>query len=164
MEIFEVHITGGESILDAAKSLNVKTISVNLLRPDGSHLRTEHMTSQVYRFPSYQDCKQHVDSLVEQLRTAGVGISRVKIESPCYEHYMEISLYCESHFPATDWSYPVSRNARKTDRLATDRQHKKDAEPGYYEFRALHAGRDLELCLYDDNPQENLDWLQLYKA
>jgi hypothetical protein len=162
MEIFEVHITGNESILNSAKSLGVKTISVDLLHPDGSRLRTEHMTSQIYRFANYQDCKKYVDELVGQL--VGVEIHRVKIESPCYEHYMDESLYVESHFPATDWSYPVSRNVRKEDRLATDREYKEGAEPGYYGFRERHAGRDLELCLYDSNPQEDLDWLQLYSA
>ena len=161
MEIFEVHITGDESIIASATSLGVKTISVDLLKPDQTSLRTEHMTSQVYKFPTYLECKQHVDKLVEQLTGLGVSIQRVKIESPIYDHYIKDSLYVESHFPATDWSYPVSRNVRKTELLATDREYN---QAGYDSFRELHKGRDLELCLYDNNPQEDMDWLMIYTA
>lgn len=158
MEIFEVHITGDESIVTVAP---VKTIAVDLLLPDQSHLRTEYMTSQVYKFPSYQECKQHVDLLVSQLIALGVQIKRVKIESPIYDHYIKDSLYIESHFPATDWDYPVSRNLRKTAKLATDRDYNQDK---YKEFQEKHAGRELELCLYDKSLQEDLDWLSVYKT
>jgi hypothetical protein len=34
MEIFEIHITGDERIIEAATQLNLKTIVIALLKPD----------------------------------------------------------------------------------------------------------------------------------
>src|SRR5689334_14136900 len=103
IETFEIHITGDKSILQAAKPL--KTIEVQLLRPDKSILRTEYMTSHMQHMASgYKGCKQYVDDIVGYLKEIGVNIVRVKIESPYYEHYVAQSLYIESHFESLDFS------------------------------------------------------------
>jgi hypothetical protein len=161
MEIFEVHITADNTIHEVAKKFEVKTISVDLLAPDGSLLRTEHMTSVVLKHKSYLDCLKHVVELVNNMEIFCVVVERIKIECPPYEHYIKDSLYMESHFDADGWDYPVSRNQKKTVTLATDREYNQER---YAEFRQKHTGRDLELCLFDSNHQEDLDWLQLYRA
>ena len=40
MKTFEIHITEEESILNSAKELNLKTIVIDLLKPDKSYYRT----------------------------------------------------------------------------------------------------------------------------
>lgn len=159
-EVFEVHITGDKRIFAEAAQLGIKTISICLLRPDRSYLRSEFMTSQIFRFENYDACKVHVDKLVSALKQAGVKILRVKIESPYYEHYREQSLYMESHFEATDNQFPISKNARKDTYLATDRVYE---HGGYDAFREKHKdSKELELCLYDSDVNEDADWFDLY--
>ena len=47
MEIFEIHITGDESIIQASARLGVRSIVIDLLHPDQTHYRTEYMTSNI---------------------------------------------------------------------------------------------------------------------
>lgn len=159
MEIFEVHITGDESILLTGQNRGMKTITVDLLKPDRSYLRSEYMTSHVCRFSDYKSCKEYIDREVIALKEAGTTIFRVKIESPYYSHYVNESLYIESHFEAKDNHYPISINRKKTNYLATDRTFKKEE---YSEFVKIHKDHELELCLYDSFPEEDRDWFQLY--
>jgi hypothetical protein len=159
MEVFEVHVTGDESIHAVAKELGVKTIAVELLRPDKSLLRTEHMTSLIVKRDSYQDCKRYVENLVTSLLDSDVAILRVKIESPYYAHYKDQSLYMESHFESDEMFFPTSRNARKQKLLATDREYDKER---YGKFIEKYKNLELELCLYDSFVSEDLDWFQLY--
>jgi hypothetical protein len=125
METFEIHITGEQNIINAGKSLGVKTISIDLLNPDGSFYRTEHMTSEVRKFDSFKTCRTWVENIVSELVGNGVSVHRVKIESPFYAHYEDISCYIESHFLASDGRYPLSRNRKKIELLATDRTYHK---------------------------------------
>lgn len=156
MEIFEIHITGTESIIDLAKNVPIKTIIIDLLKPDKSYHRTEYMTSQVYKAENYQACKEYVDSIVPQLGE----VNRVKIECPYYEHYVNQSVYIESHFKASNSKYPISKNQNKDSFLATDREYNIE---NYGFFRRLYKGVVVELCLYDSNIQEDKDWFDLYK-
>lgn len=159
METFEIHITADHAILEVGTKLGVKTISIDLLQPGGGYHRTEYMTSAVRKFDSYATCKKWVDWLVERLKEQNVHPYRVKIESPYYPHYKDQSCYIESHFAAEDDKYPVSRNCKKTERLATDRVYDKRK---YDDFRKKYEGVDVELCLYDTNPLEDFDWFKLY--
>lgn len=158
-EIFEVHITGDESIIQVAQTLGLKTISIDLLKPDKSRLRTEYMTSQVFRFGSYNECKFYIDCRVKELEKHGVQIIRVKIESPDYPHYRSQSCYMESHFNDRDGTFPMSRNLRKTSVLATSREYDKNK---YDEFHELYKDVELELCLFDSFVGEDADWFSLY--
>lgn len=163
MEIFEVHITGDSSIHTVAKKYKHKTIAIDLLRPDKTCLRTEHMTSIILKYPcrteAYKDCLNLVEEIAQSYERDGVEIARVKIESPIYDYYVDDSLYVESHFPTDQTFYPISRNQKKTLYLATDREYKLHR---YDNFMDIHEGKDLELCLYDTNPTEDLDWLKLF--
>ncbi len=160
MEVFEVHITGDSSIIEQANKIGVKSIEINLLKPDKSYLRTEYMTSQVYRFEDFSQCKKHVEEVVEKLKAANVLVHRVKIESPYYEHYVKQSLYMESHFEAKSDCFAMSKNVRKDTFLATDREY----DQSYYNaFKEIYEGEELELCLYDDNIAEDADWFELYE-
>jgi hypothetical protein len=156
MEIFEIHITGEEAILEAANKLGVKNITIDLLAPDRKHHRTEYMTSDVKRFANYDSCKEYVDKLVKQL---GVHIIRVKIESPYYAHYKDQSCYIESHFDTENNEYPISRNQNKTTCLSTDRCYEKDS---YDAFREKYEGKVVELCLFDSYVEEDFDWFAFY--
>jgi len=156
MEIFEIHITGTESIIDLAKKIPIKTIVIDLLKPDKSHHRTEYMTSQVHKAENYQACKDYVDSIVPQLGE----LHRVKIECPYYEHYVKQSVYIESHFSAVGSDYPISKNKNKSTFLGTDREYK---IKNYGFFRRRYKGVVVELCLYDSNVKEDQDWFDLYK-
>lgn len=159
MEVFEVHITGDESIHGAAEKRGLKTIAIDLLKPDGTVLRTEHMTSHVYKFENYQQCLRQVINDLQAFDEAGVKLIRAKIESPYYEHYRNASLYMESHFEDNRMVCPTSRNQKKTTLLATDRVSEKSL---YDEFRAHYAGKDVELCLYDSYATEDKDWFDCY--
>ncbi len=159
-EPFEIHITGDESIIVAAEQLGVKAITIELLKPDYSFFRMEYMTSQVMKFNNFQECKSRVDDLVDSLIKKGVSIKRVKIESPILEHYKNIALYLETHFPTQDAKLPISRNTKKKTFLSTDRIYTKDKWDAFVEF---YKGKELELALYDTNPNEDLDWFCLYE-
>lgn len=159
MEVFEVHITGDESILEVGKRLGVKTIAIDLLRKDRSVLRSEFMTSEIMKCPDYETCKKQVRELVAKLEEARVPIVRVKIESPYYEHYVDQSLYMESHFETIDDFSPISRNRNKTKFLSTEREY---IHERYDEFREVYADKELELCLYDSDVYEDKDWFDLY--
>lgn len=165
METFEVHITGDKSIHEIAKKYNHKTIAIDLLRPDLSVIRTEHMTSLILKFPfttgEYDQCKKLVDHIVCCYESDGLKISRIKIESPFYDCYVDQSVYMESHFESDSTYYPVSRNQKKTILLATDREYDQDE---YWDFKQRYEGKELELCLYDTNPREDVDWLELYEG
>jgi hypothetical protein len=165
METFEVHITGDESIMAAAKDLGVKAIAVELLRPDKSVIRTEFMTSIVMKELNYVEVKKKVDELVNQLKERKVTIVRTKIESPFYEHYVEQSLYLESHFlvsPDRPAVLPISRSRHKPDKfLGTLREYTK-ADYHILKEVAEIFGDEVELCLYDDNIDEDKDWLSLW--
>lgn len=165
MEVFEVHITGNDRIHDVAKRHNLKTITIDLLKPDRSYLRTEHMTSLIFKYGdnhSYQECYRNVVSLVHNFLSADVPIYRTKIECPFYEHYADQSLYMESHFEAENNNFPMSRNQRKETILATDRTYNQFE---YNTFRRRHSteGKELELCLFDNFSDEDKDWFDLYQ-
>lgn len=164
MEIFEIHITGDEKIIEVAKKLDVKTIVIDLVKPDRSYFRTEYMTSHTRMSHDYDDCKQWVNDLVKQLTTAGVNIVRVKIECPFYPKYRDRSIYFEVHYDAVSNVYPMSRNKGKDSFLCTAREYDKDK---YDDLAWRHSGvtRDctMELCLYDTNVEEDKDWFDLYE-
>lgn len=158
MEVFEVHITGDESIHVAAQP--VKTIAVQLLNPAGQIIRTEHMTSMRMRADNYEMCLAEVEKLVVSLSSRGVKICRIKIECPFYAHYSGQARYIESHFETTEFILPVSRNAKKTTLLATDRTYD-HAE--FDSFAQRYHGAEVELCLFDSWVGEDQDWFDLYK-
>ncbi len=162
MEYFEIHITGDESIIEKAKSLNLKTITINLLNPDKSVLRTEYMTSIRVKFDNYEICRNYVKDISNELRNMGVNIIREKIETPYYEHYKNQSLYMESHFVNDEMKLPTSRNVRKKDLLATDRTYNLNE---YDNFKKQYSkeGVELELCLFDTFVEEDLDWFVKYQ-
>lgn len=169
MEIFEIHITGDEKIIEVGNKLNVKTIVLDLVKPDKSYLRTEYMTSCVHHCENYNECKKFVDNLVNQLVDEGVQIARVKIECPFYPQYKDQSLYFEVHYQARCNLYPLSQNCGKDYYLCTAREYDKDK---YDSLWQKHGGIFLlgppphwtmELCLYDTNVKEDKDWFDLYE-
>lgn len=159
MEIFEIHITGDKSILAEAAKLGLKTITIDLLTPQKEKMRQEYMTSQIEKMENYEECRKHVERLVESLKRKQVEIIRVKIESPDYAHYRSRSLYMESHFEAIDHLFPMSQNIRKDTVLGTDREYSQEK---YDDFRAKYIDKELELCLYDSFVEEDKDWFDLY--
>lgn len=165
MEVFEVHITGDESIHEVAKRHDYKTIAVDLLRPDKSVIRTEHMTSLIFKYPfenmSFERCKALVYDIVRKFEDAGVKIIRVKIECPFYDHYRKQSLYMESHFITEETTHPLSRNRRKTTLLGTDRTYNRNE---YVRFKNKYEGKEVELCLHDTFPDEDKDWFDCYQS
>lgn len=167
METFEIHITGDKKIIEAAKQLDVKTIVLDLVKPDKSHFRTEYMTSHAARFKSYNSCKEWVDNVVARLIEAGVEIIRVKIECPYYQQYKNKSLYFEVHYEGERG--PMSRNHGKDYFLCTAREYDRSKYDALWQ---KHGGIFLltppphwtmELCLYDTNVEEDKDWFDLYE-
>ncbi len=157
MKTFEVHITGiNQEINKELDQLNIKNIIIDLLKPDGSLLRTEYMSSMVYKFESFSECKKHVLQTVELLKTK---IVRVKIECPFYKNYLQDALYIESHFSPFNSIYPISKNTRSNKLLSTDRTYTKEE---FEQFRIKWEKEEVELCLYDSNYLEDKDWFDLY--
>lgn len=169
LQVFEIHITGDKKIIEAAKSLNVNTIVIDLVKPDRSYFRTEYMTSHTYRCKDYDECKQWVDGIVSKLKDAGVNIIRVKIECPRYPQYADQSLYFEIHFQAKDnCRLPMSRNHGKDYFLCTDREYDKKSY-GALAIKYCCMWRapphfTTEYCLYDTNVEEDKDWFDLYEG
>jgi hypothetical protein len=134
---FEVHITGEKGINEELDALSIKNIVVELLHPDLSVYRTEYMSSFVIDKPTYQDCKDYVDYIVNQLKSK---IIRVKIECPFDVKLIERSLYIEAHFdhkynltlPIPYYLYPLSRNAKSGRVMGTSREYDKSL---FEEFR-----------------------------
>lgn len=170
MEKFEIHITADEKIHEAITAINesfrdrkIKTIKIDLLKPDGSFLRTQHMTSFVTEHPDFGHCVVYVIGLKNVLiKHHGIKVIRTKIECPYYEHYASKSLYIESHFAAPENSpYPISRSQHKTTIGATDRLHDKSK---FDDFRQKWSASTVELCLSDSNVEEDKDWFALWNS
>lgn len=167
--MFEIHITGDEKIIEAAKSLDIKTIVIDLVKPDRSYFRTEYMTSHAQAFDNYEECKAWVDDVVNQLTAAGVKIVRVKIEAPFYKHYIDQSIYFEVHYDARNNDYPMSRNQGKETFLCTAREYDRTKYESLWQKHGgifllkPPAGWVMELCLYDSNVEEDKDWFALYE-
>jgi hypothetical protein len=169
MEIFEIHITGDEKIIEAAQELGIKTIVLDLVKPDKSYFRTEYMTSHADSFQNYNKCKTWVDELVSKLTEAGVNIIRVKIECPYYPQYKDKSLYFEVHYESSTNAFPMSQNHGKDFYLCTAREYDRSKHDALWQ---KHGGIFLlappphctmELCLYDTNIEEDKDWFDLYE-
>lgn len=169
MEIFEIHITGDEKILNIGNELGLKTITIDLLKPNRSYHRTEYMTSQVHHAENYFECKAYVDDIVDKLVDKGVEIKRVKIECPYYKHYDYQSLYLELHYRAGCNTYPLSHTRGKDEDtyLCTVRTYDKGEYTTllWNHTRGVVSKRDLviELCLYDTDVNEDKDWFDLYE-
>lgn len=157
MKHFEIHITGEEGIIEELTSMKLKNITVELLRPDNSTLRTEFMSSIVRKFNNYSECAFYVQNLTNNLKSK---IIRVKIESPFYDEFVDQSLYMESHFAPFNSTYPLSRNKASGKLMATDREYDKEK---YNQFKEVWKDNELELCLFDSFVKEDSDWFELYK-
>lgn len=164
METFEIHITGSDKIHSVGAKLNVKTIAIDLLKPDLSVLRTEHMTSFVQKHDNFYICYDVVEELVAKFKKQKVDIYRVKIECPYIPRYSGVACYIESHFVTKDVKYPVSRNQNKKDMLATVRLYGSPDKyfEEYSEFANKWKKEVVELCLHDTFANEDLDWFELW--
>jgi hypothetical protein len=161
---FEVHITGDSSILKHACSLGIKTIEVDLLRPNLSKMRTEYMTSYIFSRELYSTALESVFNTTLSLTKLGVDVERVKIECPYINEYIKQSLYLESHWDIngipTDKTFPLSKNRNKHNRyLATDRTYDSSK---YEDFKEKYKMVVTELCLFDSNLVEDFDWFKEY--
>jgi hypothetical protein len=159
LDMFEIHITGDESIMEVGPQLGMKTIAIDLLKPNKELLRTEYMTSDVKKLSNFALCKSHVFWVVEQFESFGVKIHRVKIECPFYDHYLHSGRYIESHFPTTDIVYPISRNQKKTTISATAREYD---QTQFTAFAKKWVDVTVEICLYDSNVEGDKDWFDLW--
>jgi hypothetical protein len=158
MEIFEIHITGEKGINKEFDKLGIKNIEIELLTPESKVLRTEYMSSFVTKQKCYEDCKRMVDNLLFKLSSR---VIRVKIETPYYPHYEDMSLYMESHFKPKSNLFPVSRNVKSGKLMATTRTYEKNAYIGFLELFGKD-GEEVELCLFDTFIDEDKDWFELY--
>lgn len=157
---YEIHITGDQSIIENAQKLGWKTIEIDLLRPDGSILRREYMTSEVRKYNRRLNVYIDILFLKFCLKYMGTKIYRSKIETTPYPYLFPSAKYVEAHFEVDNNEYPISRNAKKTKILATDREYNPD---NFKSFLEKHKGRELELCIYDTNVNEDKDWLDLWE-
>jgi len=158
MEIFEIHITGEKGINKEFDKLGIKNIEVELLTPESDVLRTEYMSSFVSKHEHYEECKRMVDNLLMKLKSR---VIRVKIESPYYPQYEDMSLYMESHFKPKSNLFPISRNAKSGKLMATTRTYNKNDYGMFLEMFG-EDGEEVELCLFDTFVDEDKDWFVLY--
>lgn len=161
-EIFEIHITGDDDIHRLARYYGIKTIEVELLKPNGRVLRTEHMTSYVAEYNNLWDCAHSIAELKKWLG----NVKRIKVECPAtlaYQKYEEDSLYLEAHFNMMGIVaiYPASRNKKKTEIIGTDRVF---GRKNYPAFKEKWKDQQLELCLYDTFIKEDQDWFSTWEA
>lgn len=162
MKKFEIHITGNYKIISVLKLLNLKSLIVELLNPTGEIFRTEYMSSFIKEYSDYTLCLKETMKLVEYLKQAGVNVIRVKIETPFYPEYVNMSQYIEAHFKPFKgvYDYPISRNKNSGKLMATAREYLVE---NYAKFRNKWADVELELCVFDSFISEDHDWFLLYK-
>lgn len=157
---YEIHVTGDESIIENANKLGWKTIEIDLLKPDGSVLRREYMTSEIRKYKSLTNAFDDLILLTSNLHIMGTTVIRSKIEAPPYPYLSPLAFYLESHFETNSNEYPISRNSKKTKILATDREYNPD---NFNAFIEKYKGRELEICLYDSDVNEDKDWFNLWE-
>lgn len=160
METFEIHITANNHIHYVAKCYGIKTIELDLLRPDGSIVKTEHMTSFVGEYNNLWDCVHSVAGLRDLLNINGCNVERVKIECPAsYDKYLDISFYIETHFnqQGIDAVYPASKNKKKDSITGTDRAY---GIHNYSKFKNKWKNQVLELCVYDTFIEQDSEWFK----
>ena len=174
---FEIHITGDDSIKLACQELGFKTISIDLLRPDLSVIRVEHMVSHVIgidlgsgsgQWALDTKAKLAIDFVMllsEKLEAMGVNVVRTKVECPGYANLQHMAKYAECHFEFTgaELSAPLARNQSKTKILATSRENNVAYIGRFLDYyRLAIPGCETELCLYDTNVLEDSDWFDHY--
>lgn len=161
---FEIHMTGDENIHEMAKKYGHKTIAVELLDPNMSVMRTEHMTSIRKKYDSYIQCVNEVGEWVDYYEPI-----RTKIECPPIDIFVKQAIYIESHYVYDPnicrgtQLFPISRNAKSGKMLETDREYNKDRWLEFYLAYSKFPETEIELCLYDNNIEEDKDWMQLYE-
>lgn len=161
---FQIHITDETENVYKLSELSIRTITIDLLKPDFSLIRSEHMTSYDIKISSL-DMPIYVFGLTKMMMSYNCKISRVKIETAPFEDLFEQSLYIESHFNPTpdDYKkYAISRNQKTGEMLGTDREYDKSK---YKEFikKWNDKTEEIELCIFDTNPGKDKDWLDYVK-
>jgi hypothetical protein len=162
---FEIHMTGNESIHEMAKKFSHKTIGVELVKPDLSPYRIEHMTSIRKQYHNYYDCHKEVMEWKDYYQPI-----RTKIECQPDPNLIKQSIYIESHFDydpvkqhhIPSLCFPLSKNIKKKTYLGTDRVYKQEEYLEFYLRWIQHKPIEIELCLYDNNVNEDKDWFDLY--
>jgi len=171
MKIFEIHITGDETIRSI---LDYKTISIENLTPDGTILCIDHMTSHVIKRETAFEAVEETFRMMNFLKNKDISIERVKIECPFYEEYQQESIYIECHKilgckilkqlepPNRNGRFllPTSRNKDNNKLMSTTRTYWKE---DFENFRNQNKDHDVELCLVDTNIAHDSLWFSLYK-
>lgn len=156
---YEIHVTGDKSIIENAKKLGWKTIEIDLIRPDMSVLRREYMTSEVRKYTNIYKAIIDAAILCDDLLKMKTEVYRLKIEAPPLPMFFPFAKYVEAHFKTQNTNYPTSKNSKKDILLATDREYNPER---YCTFLEKHVGKELEICVYDNNIKEDQDWLSLW--
>lgn len=165
MEIFEFHIYINDKVADkffhVCNTFDIKKLEIMSLDKDNNGIKVEYMTSFVRKLKNYREAFLLVNAMDEYLGKLGCLSYRKKIESPYYEHYVNLSLYLETHFESSNFELPTSKNVLKNKLIATDRELNKDR---YSDFLSLHQslGREIEMCLYDTNMTSDKEWFDAY--
>lgn len=166
MEIFEIHITGEEKIITILNDFNYKTLHAELRNKNNETIGAEYMSSFKQEFLNYETCKKFVDDLVDYLLTQNIEIYRVKIECPYfYNHYKEMAIYVESHFPTTELNnhYPFVYNVNSKKYVSTDRIYLKSEYNDFIEKWKQEPKSEIEYCLFDDNIRHDEEWVRTFK-
>lgn len=167
---YEFHITGTPDIVESAKLLCIKTIVIDSLKKDGSYIKTEYITSHIEEFTDDEEAIDYLNGLTHSLLTNMIywkwankkfdyssRIFRCKVERQYFPGNK--GLYIESHWKDDSFVYPTSKNQAKESLLATDRVWLPEKYP---EFIKKHEGKELELCIFDSNPDLDSDWFTYY--
>jgi hypothetical protein len=156
MTIFEIHITGEPSIIQEFENMEIKTLEVDLLNPEKKVVGKEYMCSHIIKRQNYQECKQYVANLVNQLQSK---IFRIKIECPYSDEYFLDAVYAEVHWPTQDNVYPFVWNVKSKKYISTCREYE------VHKFLELKRkfenvkGVEFELCLLDTNVDFDKHWV-----
>lgn len=161
---FEIHITTKTDLIHTTSP--VKTIAIDLLKPNLEILRTEHMTNHSVKM-SLLDIHYYAIGLEYYLFLMKNEIQRGKLETAPFADLFYKSLYIEAHFKPTDEEikqgiYPLSRNRNNNKMLAIARELDK-SKFGDFIKQWEKRTDEIELCLFDSKSEQDNDWLNLYK-
>lgn len=162
MKLFEIHITGDSSLILAEfEAMGHKTLSINLLNPMHNAIGYEYMCCIQQKFETYEKCLEFTLELTAKIKS---GVARVKIESPMYHEYMDKAIYAEAHFiPEEPCTLPTVYNKNSKKFVSTERTYDKDK---FLDLNTKYVNinySEVELCLFDSNPQFDDFWLSHYK-
>lgn len=164
MNNFEIHITGGNSIIEYCKKYYIDYLEIELLSPDLIKIDSHIMCSIKKEFNSYYDCFNYSIELISHMIQYKIEIKRLKIESSPNKEYLNKIKYIEYNSEVSpdeviENKLPLSFIRNKNKLVITNRSYSLEDYESY-----IKSYNNVELCLYDSTEELDEYWMKLWKV